>query len=235
MSSDTPNIVNHFGWLATATIGFAVLAGAILVWYLIQRPKLGPGVRMVLLFGFGIMPVASAFTANIAGYEQTKRRGFCGSCHVMTPYTNDSENPNSKSLAASHARNPFFGGENCYVCHENYGMFGTVVTKLAGMRHVWLYYTEWRNYSIKETLEKIEIVEPFPNGNCMQCHSTDAADWSQVGEHVAALKEIRSGQVSCASEGCHGPAHPFSKLAKKRAAEAAAAANKRPAEKAGGE
>ncbi len=224
MSSSTPNIVNHFSLLAMATIGFAAVAAAILIWYLVRRPRLGRGIRVVLLFGFGIMPVGAAFTANVAGYEQTKRRGFCGSCHVMAPYRSDSEDPNSKSLAASHARNPYFGGENCYVCHENYGMYGTVTTKLAGMRHVWLYYSEWKNYSIQEALEKIEIKKPFPNGNCMQCHSTDAADWSQIGEHVAALEEIRSGQVSCASEGCHGPAHPFSKAAKKKAAEQKAAA-----------
>ena len=38
-----------------------------------------------------------------------------------------------------------FGSENCYVCHANYGMFGTIVTKAGGMRHVWLYLTEYRN------------------------------------------------------------------------------------------
>ena len=72
--------------------------------------------------------VRGLFSGNIAGYEATKTRRFCGSCHVMTPYAKDSEDVASTSLAARHSRNDAFGAENCYACHADYGMFGTVTT-----------------------------------------------------------------------------------------------------------
>jgi cytochrome c-type protein NapC len=45
----------------------------------------------------------------------------------------------------------------------------------------------------------------------MQCHSTEVPAWKAIKEHASLLDRIRVGEVSCASEGCHGPAHPFSK------------------------
>lgn len=216
MFSEPPNVVAHFGLLATAAIACAVMAAAILIWYLVKRPPLGRGVRVVLLFGFGLLPIGAAFSGNVATYEHTKKRGFCGSCHVMEPYTGDSADPHSETLAAQHARNPYFGGENCYVCHANYGMYGTVLTKMSGMGHVWYYYTGWNDYTIEEALERIHIRQPYPNTNCMQCHSTETAGFVEVDDHAAILEDVRANRVSCASEGCHGPAHPFSKEAKLR-------------------
>lgn len=211
MFGDEGSIIAHQGALATAAVVCAVAAIAILVWYLIKQPPLGRGVRTVLLFGFGVMPIGAAFTGNIAGFEHTKARAFCGSCHVMEPYTGDSATATSETLASRHARNPFFGGENCYVCHADYGMYGTVVTKMAGMKHVWFYYSEWNQYDIEEALDRIHIAKPYPNENCMQCHSSQTTNWNAVQEHAALLEELRDNKVSCASDGCHGPAHPFSK------------------------
>lgn len=215
MSSDTPSVVAHFGLLATAAIVCVAMAAAILIWYLVRRPRLGRGVRVVLLFGFGILPIGAALSANVATYEHTKKRGFCGSCHVMEPYTNDSNDTDSDTLAARHARNPYFGGENCYTCHADYGMYGTVLTKVAGMGHVWQYYgAGWNDYTIDEALERIHINKPYPNENCMQCHTTRATIWNENENHAAVIDDVRANKISCASEGCHGPAHPFSKEAK---------------------
>ena len=47
------------------------------------------------------------------------------------------------------------------------------------------------------------------NGNCMQCHSTRDTLWLKVPDHQASLDDVRAGRMSCASEGCHGLAHPF--------------------------
>jgi hypothetical protein len=127
----------------------------------------------------------------------------------MELHREDSDDPRSLSLSSRHARNAFFGGENCYVCHATYGMFGTVLTKIGGMRHVWLYYTTaYRTMPIEEAKQKIHIRHPFPNGNCMQCHSTDPLLWQQVPDHRAVLEDVRADRVSCASAGCHGYAHP---------------------------
>jgi nitrate/TMAO reductase-like tetraheme cytochrome c subunit len=166
---------------------------------------------MWLLFGLGVFPIGAAGAANIQGYEATQKRHFCGSCHVMTPYSDDSANKASLGLASRHARNDAFGSQNCYSCHADYGMYGTVLTKMGGMRHVWLYYTEFHGMSLEEAREKIHLVKPYPNASCMHCHSTEAQGWLRVDEHRASLQDVRAQRMSCASPGCHGFAHPFSK------------------------
>jgi cytochrome c-type protein NapC len=128
----------------------------------------------------------------------------------MSLHQADSDDSASDSLAARHARNPMFGRENCYVCHADYGMFGTIVTKLGGMRHVWLYLTEYRTTTTDQAKASIRLREPERmNDNCMQCHSTRGALWLKVPDHRASLADERAGRVACASEGCHGLAHPF--------------------------
>jgi len=187
--------------------GAAILA----LWFLVRRPALTRNTKLVLLAAIGVLPLATAGTGNIAGYEATKARRFCGSCHVMTPYSDDSENGGSTTLAARHARNALFGDENCYACHADYGMFGTIATKLGGLRHVYEYTLHYRNMSLAEARATIHIRTPFQNATCMHCHSTEGPSWNAIKEHASLLDRVRAGTVSCASAGCHGPAHPFSK------------------------
>jgi cytochrome c-type protein NapC len=196
--------------LSVITLVCAGLSAIILVTYLVARPPLARATKLWLLLGLGILPVGAAFAGNVQGFEATKDREFCGSCHVMAAHQADSEDPKSQSLAARHARNKMFGGQNCYACHADYGMFGTVVTKAGGMRHVWLYATEYRNTSLDEAKKAITLREPQKmNANCMECHSTDTTLFLNVKDHKGALEDIRVGRVACASEGCHGLAHPF--------------------------
>ena len=198
--------------LALIALGAAALSAVILIWYLIARPPLSRAVRLALLLGIGGFPLVTAGAGNLHGYEATKTRRFCGSCHVMTPYQLDSENPKSTTLAARHARNPHLGEDNCYYCHADYGMFGTVTTKLGGMRHVYEYVFHYRNMPLDEARAKIHLRGTFSNSTCMQCHSTALPDWQAIDGHKGALDEIRDDQTSCVSAGCHGPAHPFSKV-----------------------
>jgi cytochrome c-type protein NapC len=176
---------------------------------LVVRPPLGQTAKLWLFFGLGVLPIGAAVTGNYQGFEATKERTFCGGCHVMALHAADSEDPTSQSLAARHARNALFGHENCYVCHADYGMFGTVLTKAGGLRHVWLYATQYRSASLEEAKATIRLRAPYPNANCMQCHSTQTALFLKRPDHVASLEDVRSGRVSCASAGCHGLAHPF--------------------------
>jgi cytochrome c-type protein NapC len=186
----------------------AGLAAVILLGYLVRRPVLSGAVKVWLLLGLGVLPISAAVAGNVQGYEASKKRSFCGSCHVMIPQVSDAEDPTSPSLASRHARNHLFGEENCYVCHADYGMFGTITTKLGGMKHVWMYYTQYRTTPIEDANETIALYEPFPNENCMQCHSTQLNLWQRVPDHRAALADVRAERVSCASAGCHGTAHP---------------------------
>ena len=191
------------------------VAAVLLLWFLIRRPAITRATKIVLLLGIGIFPLLTAANGNIAGYHATKQRSFCGSCHVMTPYSDDSGDAKSESLAARHARNDMFGKENCYACHADYGMYGTITTKIGGLRHVYEYALNYRNMPVKQFLEEIEIRKPFPNSTCVHCHSTQNPGFLKIGDHKSSLDRVRAGTVSCASEGCHGPAHPFSKEAKK--------------------
>ena len=194
-----------------AALASAAGAAVLALWFLLRSPALTRTTKLVLLAAIGVLPLATASTGNVAGYEATKARQFCGSCHVMTPYRTDSEDPRSTTLAARHARNELFGHENCYACHADYGMFGTVVTKIGGMRHVYEYTLHYRNMSLEEARETIHVRKPFQNATCMHCHSTEGPSWNAIKDHASLLDRVRAGTVSCASEGCHGPAHPFSK------------------------
>jgi hypothetical protein len=208
LTSDVTNVTSPFAFVS---LGCAASAALLLVAYLIRSPPLVRSTKIWLVCALGVFPIGAAMTGNIEGYETTKARTFCGSCHVMVPHASDSNNPNSHTLSSRHARNKLFGAENCYTCHADYGMFGTITTKLGGMKHVWLYYTQYRNTSLAEAKKTIHLYEPYPNDNCMQCHSTKVDIWLSVPDHKAALDEVRSGQISCASGGCHGFAHPYTK------------------------
>jgi cytochrome c-type protein NapC len=195
--------------LALVALVCAAISACILLVYLVRGPALVRATKVWLALGLGVFPIAAATAGNIQGFEATKERAFCGSCHVMGLHAADAEDPASHSLASRHARNPMFGAENCYTCHADYGMFGTVVTKAGGMRHVWLYYTEYRRTPIAEAKETIHLRAPYPNDNCMQCHSTRDDLWLKTPDHAATLEDVRTGRMSCASAGCHGLAHPF--------------------------
>lgn len=193
-------------------LGCAVAALAIIARHLWKKPKLDFHNKMWLLMGLGVLPTLSATTSTVTGMQATTERQFCGSCHTMDLHVGDANDPNSQSLAARHARNPFFGDRNCYVCHADYGMYGYPLTKLNGMRHVYEYYLGgWKEISLEDSLAKLHLRKPYDNDNCRQCHTGTAKDWSSVPEHIALANELESNQVACASAGCHGFAHPFTK------------------------
>jgi cytochrome c-type protein NapC len=189
--------------LRLAALASALCAVAILVWYLVKRPALGRSTKIVLLFGLGVMPLVVALTGNIASFEYTLKREFCGSCHVMLPYTQDAADPTSTSLAAIHSRNQTFGHESCYTCHADYQIFGAVTTKMNGMKHLMMYITEYSGTGpLGEGGPKIHMYKPFQNKMCTRCHSTEAPRWGKVEDHAGSLPEIRTGDVKCLD--CHG-------------------------------
>ena len=67
---------------------------------------------------------------------------------------------------------------------------------------------------LEESKHDIRILRPLPNANCMACHTTTAPRWLSIGDHASSLEAVRNGTVSCASAGCHGYAHPMTKLGK---------------------
>lgn len=200
-----------FGMIALAC---SALASVILIVYLIKRPALTLNVKLWLLLGLGVLPIGTAVSGNVAGMEASTEVTFCNGCHVMRMHTGNALDLTSQTLASRHTRNELFGHQSCYVCHADYGMFGTLFTKLGGMNHVVQYLKEFHEYSLEEALPKIYAIhqtKPMPNRNCQHCHSGTNKLWLEVPEHASAKADIASGRISCGSAGCHGYAHPFSK------------------------
>jgi cytochrome c-type protein NapC len=175
-------------------------------WYLLRRPHLQRVTKSLLFLGLGVFPAIVSLTGNIASFEYTLSRPFCGSCHVMSPYLRDAEDPKSNSLAALHSRNHRFGETSCYTCHADYQMFGAMTTKLNGMRHLFQYLTVYASTGPDgEGGPPIHLYKPFKSELCMQCHSTTAKKY--VETHESALEQIRSGEASCVD--CHNEVHPL--------------------------
>jgi hypothetical protein len=65
--------------------------------------------------------------------------------------------------------------------------------------------------SLPQALKEIHLHKPYDNLNCRQCHTTTLKGWRSVPDHEALKTELFSNKVSCASAGCHGFAHPFTK------------------------
>jgi cytochrome c-type protein NapC len=214
----------HIEPLGIVALSTAAVAATVLVAYLVEQPPLTLAVRLWLLVGLGVLPAIVASSSTAAGMHRTTERSFCGSCHVMGGHYEDASNPASQSLAARHSRNPFFGKRSCYVCHADYGMFGYALTKLGGLRHVYLYYFGgYRKMTLAQAEGAIHLVKPYDNTNCRQCHTATAEDWKRVPDHLSLAKELSENRVSCASAGCHGYAHPFTKTAKADSHESAPA------------
>jgi cytochrome c-type protein NapC len=198
--------------LAICALTAGVLAAALLIYYLVRRPALDRSTRVLLFFALGPLPIACAVLGNIANLEVSKKRQFCNSCHVMWPYVADATNPESQSLPAIHTRTEAFGHESCYTCHADYGMFGTVTTKIGGMRHVWDYYAhDWSSPDKKPKLYK-----PYSNKACLQCHPQ--GNHRMTLAHQVHGRLLDEGRVSCAAAGCHGPPHPTTGEPRKTAA-----------------
>ena len=87
----------------------------------------------------------------------------CGDCHAMESHVADLRNPASESLAAVHYKNRYIQTDQCYTCHSDYGMFGTVSAKLEGLGHV--YHNTTGNYP-----KPIKIKNPYSNLRCLSCH-----------------------------------------------------------------
>lgn len=203
--------------LSIVALGCIAVAAAILVTYLVKKPLLDLRTKLALLFGLGVFPTLAAATSTVAGMQATTEREFCGSCHVMSAHYEDTNDLGSQSLAARHSRNPFFGAESCYVCHADYGMYGYALTKAGGLRHVYEYYLGgYRQMELDEALRSIHLIKPYENLNCRQCHTATLTDWRRVPEHESLKQELYENKVSCASAGCHGYAHPFSKPPEKK-------------------
>lgn len=190
-------------WLGIAALVVGAVAAAVLVWFLVKRPRLTFGIKVVLFFGLFLLPTVAAVLGNVSNLETTKTVRFCGSCHAMTTHVNDAHDPGSASLASRHARLPAQHEEACYGCHADYGMFGGITTKLNGMRHVWEFYTD--DWSTPDHAPP-KLYKPYDTRVCMSCHDPLRADAPL--EHRVHAEKIEARAIKCTESGCHGRPHP---------------------------
>ncbi|MEZ4272596.1 MAG: NapC/NirT family cytochrome c [Myxococcota bacterium] len=89
---------------------------------------------------------------------------FCLSCHEMGPYGQSMHVDDDELLVAAHFQNRRVPQDTaCYTCHRDYAMFGTINTKLNGLKHVYKHFTG-------QIPEKMELYNPYSNNNCLHCH-----------------------------------------------------------------
>jgi len=116
----------------------------------------------------------------------------------MDAHVADLRDPGSDSLAATHFKNRYILDDQCYTCHADYGMFGSMSAKLDGVRHV-------VHYSLGSYKTPLKIARPYPNVRCLGCHGESQKWLKSEGHPPEDQPALFKGDVSCLD--CHGPAH----------------------------
>lgn len=132
--------------------------------------------------------------------EETKPVSFCNSCHIMEGYVTDLKNPRSDHIASLHYRVRWIAKDQCYQCHTDYGIQGTIDAKIAGIRHIWSYYVVGYD-------TPLEYRGVYNNENCLMCHAP-VEYYQEVTEHVDNRKAIENNEMSCFGMDCHVSPHP---------------------------
>ena len=188
-------------WVRGLGIAFVLLNLVLLVfaWRSLRGSGVSPSARGWLFVAVGLVPIMVGFMSFTHGLEDSTTVNACGSCHVMGPFVADLRNVKSDTLAATHFKNRYIQEHQCYTCHSDYGLGGTVRAKLAGLGHVWRYKTGAYTLPIK-------IARPYPNVRCLGCHGASQKFLNAAGHPKEEIPNLMSGQTSCLD--CHGPAHP---------------------------
>ena len=118
----------------------------------------------------------------------------------MNAYVADLDNPDSEHLAAQHYQNRWIADHQCYTCHSDYGLFGDMQAKMAGLRHVWFYNVGGYEMPLK-------IRDRYNNQRCLFCHGP-VKGFQEESAHEKNMAAIASSEKSCISAACHVSPHP---------------------------
>ena len=184
---------------AIKTLGvLVILAGMALCLALVRTAHLSPFYKRLAPFALLMVPLAVLALGNYHVFEGTQNVSSCLRCHVMLPIANDMMDPESMTLAARHYKNRWIATKQCYTCHKDYGLNGTIKAKMDGFRHL-VKYT-FRTYE-----EPIRFVGRFNNDNCLQCHRK-TAKFEGIKSHHTIRERLEANQIGCIR--CHGFPHP---------------------------
>lgn len=182
-------------------IGLTVVA----LLYLALRPDAtrGPGGKVFAFLLVFLAPVLALYGGSTAHLERSKSTSFCLSCHAMEPYGKSLLVDDSEYVPASHFQNNRVPRDHaCYTCHTDYVMFGTVLAKMRGLRHVAVNY-------FGTIPDSIQLYKPYNNRECLHCHlgARSFEDQSAHQDEETSMADLKSGKVSCLTDGCHDVAH----------------------------
>jgi cytochrome c nitrite reductase small subunit len=206
-SAAGPDVPLPHGWIGTTSqwlqglgIVLVVLNIGLLVWAWRQLRSRGSPASMwgLLLVAVGLVPIMVAFMTFAHGLEASATVASCGSCHVMGPFVRDLRDAKSDTLAATHYKNRYIRENQCYTCHSDYGLGGTLRAKLGGLGHVW--YCTTGTYKLP-----IKIAAPYPNVRCLGCHG-ESQKFLNSETKKPIMADLMSGKTSCLE--CHAPVHP---------------------------
>lgn len=203
---------NAVDWAESITSILGTLILIIVIFTLIFGRRLPLPVTKYLRFvGLCALPIFLLLFGFFATFEGSKSVAFCASCHMsMGSYANDMKDRDSETLAALHYKNRYIQEAQCYSCHINYGVFGTMQGKLTGLKH--FYY--WATNSPTARGEKqIKLYEVYQNDLCLRCHAgssiflkADKEVHIDIAEGLLGKDEDGEPMIHCLD--CHGPVHP---------------------------
>ncbi len=205
-----PDVPLPHGWIGTTNqwlrgmgLALVVLNVGLLIWAWrrLRAPGAPASMWGLLLVAVGLVPMMAAFMTFAHGLEASATVASCGSCHVMTPFVRDLQDVKSDTLAATHFKNRYIRENQCYTCHSDYGLGGTLRAKLGGLRHVWHYATGTYQLPIK-------IAAPYLNVRCLGCHG-ESQKFLNSETKKPIMADLMSGKTSCLE--CHAPVHPEQK------------------------
>src|SRR5580704_19690320 len=155
-----------------------VVALAILV---ATRPELtrvrgGKILAFLTLFILPVVAVALGYSEHMERATSTK---FCLSCHVMDDFGRSLYVDDPSYIPAAHFQNNRVPGDHaCYTCHTDYTMFGTLHSKIRGVRHLYVQYL-----GTIPAPDRIRLYTPYNNRECLHCHG-GARQFEQASEHA---------------------------------------------------
>jgi len=174
----------------------------VLVATIVFRPSLTAtrGGKQLAFMVYFLLPAVVASMGASEHMERSKQTQFCLSCHVMDPYGRSLYIDNPMYVPAAHFQNARIPREEaCYTCHTDYVMYGSILAKLRGLRHVYVQY-------LGTVPKTIQLYNPYSNRECLHCHD-GARSFEEGAVHMAIMSDIVSNQLSCISSGCHNNVH----------------------------
>lgn len=191
-----------------------LLLNALLIGVFVVRPAITVtrGGKIMAFLVLLLLPILCGAMGISSELERSKTTKFCLSCHIMEPYGQSLRVDDPSYLAAAHFQNHRVPADSaCYTCHTNYAMFGSVKAKMAGLRHIYIYYL-----TTPPAPENIKLHEPYNNRECLHCH-LGARSFEEGAVHNAdpdLLPGVKANKLSCISSGCHEVAHNVATLNK---------------------